>query len=203
MTEMITLHEGPGGKKSVKKPAEQALVLTLTVVGCSPRIWRRLHVRESMWLARLHDTIQVALDWYDYQMHTFTLDDLRLGNPGKQGGHLVEDDRDVMLTDIDLVRRGSMVYDYHFGEGWRVEIRVAEQVPLVKGRSYPFCEAGERMGPPEDCGGIEAYHDMLEAIKSPLTDLGREWLEWLGPDQDPEKCDVAAINKALKVIGKA
>ena len=32
--------------------------------------------------------------------------------------------------------------------------------------------------------------------------LGREWLEWLGPDYHPEACDLDRINKALKKLGK-
>lgn len=53
------------------------------------------------------------------------------------------------------------------------------------GSPIPPCIAGERAGPPEDCGGIEAFHDMLACIKEPNTELGREWLEWLGPDYYP------------------
>jgi hypothetical protein len=199
---MISLHEGKGTGPRRKKPAEQALVLMMTVVGCEPRIWRRLVVRESTWLARLHDSIQVAFDWFDYQTHCFVLDDLRLGNPAKRDGHLVEDDRDLTLADIEIVRRGSMSYEYHFGDGWRVDIRLEKLVPLVKGRSYPHCEGGERAGPPEDCGGLEAYHDMLACIKEPDTELGREWIEWLGPQHDTERCDLVVINKALKAFGK-
>jgi hypothetical protein len=62
--------------------------------------------------------------------------------------------------------------------------------------------AGERAGPPEDCGGSEAYKDMLYCLKHPQTDLGREWREWLGPGYDPEKCDLAAINQALRRLPK-
>jgi len=178
------------------------MVLGLSVAGCTPRIWRQLVVKETMWLARLHDSIQVAFDWFDYQTHTFTLEDLRLGNPSKRDGVLVEDDRDLTLVDLDLARRGGMVYDYHFGEGWRVDIRVEKTGPVVKGEVYPRCVAGERAGPPEDCGGVEAYHDMMTCIQDPTTELGREWIEWLGPDQDTEKCDVAEINKALRKFGK-
>lgn len=186
----------------MKKPTAQALVLGLTVAGCAPRIWRRLVVRESMWLARLHDSIQVAFDWFDYQTHTFALEDLRLGNPSKRDGVLVEDDRDVTLADLEVAKRGGMVYDYHFGEGWRVDIRVEQVIPLEKGVVYPRCVAGERAGPPEDCGGVEAYHDMLACIQEPNTDLGREWIDWLGPQHDVERCDLEAINKALKKFGK-
>ena len=197
---MISLHEGRGSR--TKKPPAQTLVLGLTVAGCTPPIWRRLVVREAMWLARLHDSIQVAFDWFDYQTHTFTLGDVRLGNPAKAVGISIEDDRDITLLDAELAKRGAMTYDYHFGEGWRVDIRVEAVLPLVKGEVYPRCLAGERAGPPEDCGGLEAYHDMLACIQEPTTELGREWLEWLGPLHDVERCDLSLINKGLKKFSK-
>jgi len=56
--------------------------------------------------------------------------------------------------------------------------------------------------PAEDCGGPEALEDMLASISEPETDLGREWLEWLGPGYDPEACDLLKINRALGKLGK-
>lgn len=197
---MIGLHEGKGTK--AKKPPERAYALRLTVAGCQPRIWRRLLVRETMWLSRLHDTIQVAFDWFDYQTHVFALDDLRFGNPVKRDDLTIEDDRDVALADLDLEHRERFTYHYHFGEGWQIDLKVEKSGLVEKGLHYPVCVAGERAGPPEDCGGLEAFQDMLACIKEPNTDLGREWLEWLGPEYDPEACDPERINKALKKLGK-
>ena len=198
---MIGLLEGKG--TPAKKPPEKVFSLRLSVVGCQPRIWRRMLVRESMWLSRLHDSIQVLFDWFDYQTHAFILDDLRFGNPQKQDNISVEDDRDVSLADLDLGHRNLFMYDYHFGEGgWQVEIKVEKALVVEKGTVYPNCIAGERAGPPEDCGGVEAFHDMLACIKEPGTDLGREWLEWLGPDYDPVSCDLVKLNKSLKKLTK-
>jgi hypothetical protein len=197
---MISLHEGKGSK--LKKPPERMFTLRLNVTSCQPRIWRRLQVRESMWLSGLHDSIQIAFDWFDYQTHAFTMDDLRFGNPVKRDELTIEDDRDITLTELDLEHRERFTYGYHFGEGWQVEIKVEKFGTIEKGAFYPVCLAGERSGPPEDCGGVEAFHDMLTCIKEPQSDLGREWLEWLGPDYDPDRCDLAKINKALKKLGK-
>jgi hypothetical protein len=197
---MISLHEGKGSK--VKKPAERVFTLRLTVVRCQPRIWRQLQVRESMWLSRLHDSIQVAFDWFDYQTHAFNLDDLRFGNPLKREELTIEDDRDVTLADLNLEQRERFTYGYHFGEGWQIDIKVEKIAPLEKKGIYPLCTGGERAGPPEDCGGIDAFHDMLACIKEPNTELGREWLEWLGPDYDPEACDLKKINEGLRKLGK-
>jgi len=197
---MISLHEGKGS--AVKKPLEKAFLLRLMVVGCTPRIGRRLLVRESMWLSRLHDSIQVAFDWYDYQLHEFVVDDLRFGNPLRKDELVIEDDRDVNLADLDLASRDRLHYAYHFGEGWQVEVRVEKVTVVEKGVVYPSCLAGERAGPPEDCGGLEAFHDMLACIKEPDTDIGREWIEWLGPEYDATRCDVEKINKALRRLTK-
>jgi hypothetical protein len=197
---MISLHEGKGSK--VKKAPERVFSLRLNVVACTPRIWRRMLVRESMWLSRLHDSIQVAFDWFDYQTHAFALDDLRFGNPVKRDELNVEDDRDVTLADLNLVHRDRMTYEYQIGEGWRVDVRVEKSVPPGKGMLYPLCVAGERAGPPEDCGGLEAFHDMLACLKEPSSELGREWLGWLGPDYDPGACDLDKVNRALRKLGK-
>ncbi len=174
----------------------------MKVVGCRPLIWRRLWVRESMWLSRLHDTIQVAFDWYDYQTHVFTLGDQRFGNPLKRDDLLVEDDRDVTLADIGIEGRSSFLYSYNFDESWTVEVTVEGLHLPKKGMRYPRCVAGERAGPPEDCGGLDAFHDMLVCIKEPASDLGREWCEWLGPDYDPAACDLAAINRNIRGLGR-
>jgi hypothetical protein len=174
-----------------------ALVLAMSVLGCAPPIWRRVVVREDMWLQQLHDVIQVAFDWFDYQTHEFVVGEARYGNPFKREDVTIEDDRDVTLEDIDLAVRETISYQYHFGEGWGVEIRVEKVIPVEKGAAYPSCEAGARAGPPEDCGGVEAYHDMLECLKEPHTELCEDWREWLGPEYDPERCDLKASNKFL------
>jgi len=197
---MISLHEGKGSK--VRKPAERVFTLGFTVVRCQPRIWRQLVVRESMWLSRLHDSLQVAFDWFDYQTHAFNLDDLRFGNPLKREELSIEDDRDVMIADLNLEQRERFTYGYHFGEGWQIDIKVEKIGPMEKKAFYPVCTGGERAGPPEDCGGIDAFHDMLACIKEPNTELGREWLEWLGPDYDSEACDLKKINEGLRKLGK-
>ena len=188
-------HGAPAGKKA---PAEKAMQLSLFVSGCEPQVWRRLLVRESMWLQQLHDAIQVLFEWYDYQVHEFAAAGTRYGNPFNRGYVVVEDDPDVTLADIDLAGAGRMLYHYHFGEGWTVEIGVEKILPLEKKQFYPVCVAGARAGPPEDCGGAEAYNDMLECVKTPHTDIGQEWLAWLGPEYDPEKCDLEAINEQLR-----
>jgi hypothetical protein len=106
------------------------------------------------------------------------------------------------LADLDLENRASFTYGYNFSEGWVVDIRVDKPIAMEKGLRYPHCVSGERAGPPEDCGGIEAFHDMLACLREPETELGREWREWIGPDYNPEVCDLVKINAALRRLTK-
>jgi hypothetical protein len=197
---MISLQEGKGS--GIKKRQERILCLRMVILGTQPKVWRRLLVRETMWLSRLHDAIQIAFDWFDYQTHTFALDELKFGNPAKRDDLIVEDDRDVTLADLNLAHRDRMTYAYHFGEAWHVDIRVEKTAAPGNGIHYPVCVAGERAGPPEDCGGLEAFHDMLACLKEPVSDLGKEWTAWLGPQYDPGACDLDKVNVALKKLGK-
>ena len=198
---MISLHEGRGSAAKKASP-RKAYTLRLTVAAVQPRIWRRLLVRDTMWLSRLHEAIQLAFGWYDYQTHLFIAGEKRYGNPVDHEGLVIEDDRDVTLADLRPGEHGHLSYDYLFGEGWHVDVRVEKTTAVEKGAVYPRCVAGERHGPPEDCGGLEAYKDMLYCLKHPETDLGREWREWLGRAYDPEKCDLNAINRALRRLGR-
>jgi hypothetical protein len=197
---MISLHEGRG--PGPQKTDDRMIQLRLSVAGCRPPIWRRVQVKESMWLSQLHDTIQLIFDWYDYQTHAFAIGGHRYGNPLKRDDFVIDDDRDITLADVDLPNQTQLSYGYHFGEGWHIEFQVESVGVPEKGAHYPRVIAGERAGPPEDCGGMDAFHDMLVCIQEPHTELGREWLDWLGPDYDAERCDLDAMNKALKKLGK-
>lgn len=202
---MISVLDGQLGAPDApgKNPASQsALVLVLAVVGCTPPIWRSIVVLETMWLNQLHDTIQTLFDWFDYQTHEFVVEGTRYGNPFNRDEIVVQDDRDVRLADLHLGTHERMLYRYHFGQTWEVEIRLEKTTPVEKGVMYPKCLAGERAGPLEDCGGLEAYHEMVACLKAPNTAEAQDWVAWVDPDFDSEKCDLAHINKLLKLWKK-
>lgn len=74
-----------------------------------------------------------------------------------------------------------------------VEKRLAPE----PGRAYPACLAGERDGPPEDCGGIPGFYTLLEAIRDPAHEQHEELLDWLGDGFDPEAFSVDELNRRL------
>jgi hypothetical protein len=52
-------------------------------------------------------------------------------------------------------------------------------------------------GPPEDCGGIPGFYNLLEAINDPEHEQHEELLEWLGGDFDPQGFSVDEVNRGL------
>lgn len=60
--------------------------------------------------------------------------------------------------------------------------------------------AGARAGPPEDCGGVPGYYNLLETIANPKHRDHHELLEWLGEPYDPAAFEKDALNGLLKKL---
>jgi hypothetical protein len=96
--------------------------------------------------------------------------------------------------------RTKALYTYDFGDDWDQEIRVEKCLAPEPGRAYPASLAGERHGPPEDCGGIHGLYNLLEAIADPEHERHREFIEWVGGDFDPEAFSVDEVNQRLALL---
>lgn len=199
---MISFSEAKAAARRKKRP-ERVLHLHLALRDVEPRVWRRMVVKESMWLSRLHDAIQLAFGWFDYQMHRFTVGGVFYGNPVRRENQTeIEDDRDFALTDLELAPKEVFLYEYFFGETWQVDIRVEKAEPAQPGVKYPLLTDGKHNGPPEDCGGPAGYKEVLYSLKHPEEPLSKEWLEWLGEDYDPHELKLEKLNKALLKMPK-
>ena len=61
------------------------------------------------------------------------------------------------------------------------------------GNKYPQCIGGKRTCPPEDCGGVCGYENLLEIIANPKHPEYQERMEWLGDSFNPEEFDPKLI----------
>ena len=90
-------------------------------------------------------------------------------------------------------------YHYDFGDNWEHTIVVEKIFNSEESQNYPSCLDGERACPPEDCGSIDGYYELLslkENKKHP--DYKERIIEWLGEDHDFEYFDVNEINEELR-----
>lgn len=66
-------------------------------------------------------------------------------------------------------------------------------LPREKDVSYPGCIDGERACPPEDCGGVSGYEELLSVMKDKPHGRYEEMVEWLGRELDSEHFDAKEV----------
>jgi len=62
------------------------------------------------------------------------------------------------------------------------------------------CLAGENACPPEDCGGIDGYFNLLNILADPKDEEHESMKEWLGVEWDAKRFDLNKANANLKRI---
>lgn len=175
---------------------ERIYQLKLTLRGSKPPIWRRVEVADNITLAKLHAIMQTAMGWYDSHLHQFVVGDAYYGVPHPDMD--VSDERRLKLNQALTAPKQKIFYEYDFGDSWEHEILLEKVLAPEPGVTYPRCTAGKHACPPEDCGGIWGYAELLEAISDPNHPQHEELSEWLGEDFDPEAFDPVAVNAELR-----
>lgn len=175
--------------------------IKVTLLGSDPPIWRRLLLPADLTLARLHDVLQSAMGWEDCHLHEFRVGSQSYGPPDpNEGGFGIDDridERRVRLHQV-LGRIGAKaVYTYDFGDGWEHGIVLEKRLPVDPDLAYPACTGGQRACPPEDCGGIPGFYELLDAIQDPKHERHDELLEWVGEQYDPEAFSIERVNRLL------
>lgn len=113
-----------------------------------------------------------------------------------------EDEDAVTLAEVCPKVKSKLIYEYDFGDSWRHVIEVQKIVEPEPGVEHPLCLAGKMACPPEDCGGLWGYGDLLEAIADPDHEQHEEMLDWLGDEFDPDAFDLEEVNATLTKWGK-
>lgn len=174
--------------------------LRITIEGITPPIWRTVQVSENYSFYKLHHIIQKAFGWQNSHLWSFHVqgDDVPITNPWLWGGGTTRWDKTIKLKELFKKEGDSVLYEYDMGDSWRHTI-VLEKASEEKIKK-PACIAGERADPPEDCGGIGGYNEMINHLLHPEKDGYLELLEWLGDHYDPEAFDIANVNRHLKSL---
>jgi Plasmid pRiA4b ORF-3-like protein len=181
--------------KKIETPNE-LYQIKVTLLYTKPPLWRRLLVPATLTLEQLHDVLQLAMGWEDCHLHAFRIGQKRFGIPTDDVPE-VNDERDAPLFRVLKKVGAKAVYTYDFGDGWDHEILVEKKMLPEAGQAYPLCVDGKRHAPPEDCGGVPGYYNLLEAISDPLHPQYKESRDWLGDEFDPEAFSVDAVNRRL------
>jgi hypothetical protein len=199
--------------------------LKIRLAGSRPPIWRRVAVPSDATLAELHEIVQIAMGWLDCHLHQFRLKtgaqrpaarevrQLMFAGKWDEVARLMrvdrtftdlrvedmdgEDERRFTISELCPQPKNKIIYEYDFGDGWEHTITVEKVHLPQESIRCPVCLKGKRACPPEDCGGIWGYYDMLEAVADPKHSEHATWRGWLPEDFDPEAFDLEEVNAML------
>lgn len=176
--------------------------LKVTIDGITPPIWRTIQVPESYSLNQLHHIIQIAMGWTNSHLYMFGDYENKIGDPilWEDGETPTLWDKRVKISEVLQNVGDELKYEYDMGDWWKHTI-VLEKIEDGDSKTVK-CIAGERAAPPEDCGGVHGYQELIHHRFFPEKDGFIELLEWLGDEYDPEHVDLKAVNRELKGLAK-
>lgn len=174
--------------------------LKVTLQEIEPPIWRRFQVRSGITFAELHNTLQVVMGWWNYHLHLFTIGSLEITDRrtlAELGPIGIPDDTARLLDHINQ-EGATFTYEYDFGDSWQHEVVLERILPVEEKAIYPCCLAGERACPPEDCGGVFGYEELLDVLGNRQHPEYEQYREWAGGSFDPEAFDLAKVEQQLR-----
>lgn len=195
--------------------------LKMSLIGSDPVIWRRVLVKKELTFYGLHCVIQQLMGWDDDHMYDFVIDGKRLtegddidfsemldllknNNEVEEELEDEEDERDEeedyplhqTLGELLTKVKKKFKYEYDYGDNWEISIQVEKYLDIDKNIEYPRLIDGALNGPPEDCGGIWGYYNLVEALENKKHPDHDDISDWIG-EYDPNYFNMNELNHIL------
>lgn len=148
---------GSAGPEAANTPGYRpgkTFQLKISLKGARPPIWRRVLVDGSTSLQDLHRVIQIAMGWGGHHLWEFEVG-------GEQFGDEAKNPARARLAALGLREKSSFRYVYDFGDDWQHVILVEKILPVLPEFPLPLCVGGKRAAPPDDCGGIWRFNEVV------------------------------------------
>lgn len=179
--------------------AARLVQLTITLAEIEPPIWRRRLVPADVTMVQLHELIQVAMGWSNHHLHLFEINTVLYGDLDDDGGRELGNERIFTVGEAAGATQ-EFTYEYDFGDSWEHRIRIEQTMPGL-GDVRPQLLGGERACPPEDCGGVWGYEELLAVLADPEHGEYTNMRTWAG-DFEPEAFDVTTTNDNIQLVDR-
>lgn len=134
-----------------------------------PPIWRRLELTSDLHLDEVHAVLQTAFGWTDSHLYRFAVGSspydrqaaVYLCPSDVDRGADGIDAREVRLDELLTEPGDTLRYLYDFGDDWLHVLKVEHVMGRFPATPRARCSGGRRAGPPEDCGGVHGYAELL------------------------------------------
>jgi len=171
-----------------------------------PVVFRTLLVDSNASFYELHHILQIAMGWFNYHLFNFRYHDYYLELPNAEDEMYKDftrfqkvDPRTITLKEFFISLKSKITYTYDFGDSWQHEIELQKVIEPDVSMQLPLCIKGKYSCPPEDCGSIPGYYNLIEIMKKPNHNEYKEYVEWLGGEPyDMTAFDVNFVNEELQ-----
>ncbi len=192
------------GDKFMDTESLSVYYLRVTLQDSEPSIWRDVLVPSNLTLEELHYVIQTVMGWDNCHLHQFIAGKV-FYNDGMDNADRFDDteeydrnERKYTVSDLLPEEKSSIIYEYDLGDSWTHQIVLKKILPADDDARQPRCVQGEQACPPEDCGGVWGYTDMLQAFQNTENSENDEIVTGFSKDFNPDFFDIDAINRVLK-----
>jgi hypothetical protein len=151
----------------------------------------------------MHHIIQAIMGWKNYHLYEFSINNLLFADTrlvDEEFGDFT-DVKMVQLEDVFSKTRTKTTYLYDFGDGWKHQVELIEVSNKPQNELLPAFISGQTACPPEDCGGVYRYREIIEILGNPSHEEYESIKEWLGPKFNPVKLNGHSITKELGNLG--
>ena len=179
-------------------------LLHVQLLGTSEAIWRKLLVPSNFSLDTVHLVFQAAMGWHNAHLHSFTRG-ARTWGPSWPELDELEMEAEERVTLAELAEEGEQfTYLYDFGDSWRHFVEAERVLDSQTGVNLrrAFCVQGRAACPPEDCGGVNGFEDLLATLETRRQPEYGEVVDWLG-DWEPLRFHPNDANQRLAKIKQA
>lgn len=152
----------------VRSIEPKAYHLYISLQGSPVKIFRRITVPSNIRMEHLAEIIIRAMGWGNEHLHQFIAhgEEYVSVREIKEGGgifsfRMKHDAMACTIGDV-LKEKGKQIkFEYDFGDSWMHNVRLSA-IEAYDPRHVVSVDSGSGPCPPEDCGGVYGYAEMLE-----------------------------------------
>ncbi len=189
LDQLINEDEAGSGLQYEPLKSSARIIFKVELCGCETTMWRRFSLPGDASFFDLHLAIQDSFGWEDRHLHQFELRSRReleatfTSTPGDEEKENEYGGFENRV--IDVVQSGwpNFHYVYDFGDWWEHLVTFENLVSAgQEGTSLglsPMMHDGQGLCPPEDCGGVQGFLELLSGESEFAQEYPAEFLQKL------------------------